>query len=293
MEEIPERDLRRDCIDALAFRKEMDARIPSQVCAVCNSYCSPASFPEVAWTKLKDLKGLELLRCDKARTELHPRPGFIKYIYNAQEYCLQPAACKAGEGVNDNVAHICKDCLCSLNNKTIPTWSLARYDPGELPIADNPDEQLKPLSMLEANLLAGNRVIRYCYVVRPWGDPEQVQKKQKGHVIAFPNNTVDELLGCFPVPLKKIPEVIHCVFLMIASERKKKRTLAAQSKALHVRGKQIILWARHLAKVRGGLHQIHQTSSPLIFPPMHALIDKRIGGRRSFSEGLRDFGRSS
>ena len=67
--------------------------------------------------------------------------------------------------------------------KRIPDWSLVRFDPGEIPKANNANEQLLPLTMIEANLLACNRVVRYCYVIRPWGEPDRVQKKQKGHVI--------------------------------------------------------------------------------------------------------------
>jgi len=106
--------------------------------------------------------------------------------------------------------------------------------------------------MIEANLLASNRVVRYCYVIRPWGEPDKVQKKQKGHVIAFPNNPVNELANLFPIPLKKIPELVQCIFIYAASEdeKAKRKKIASKSKALHVRGRQIVLWARHLAKVR-------------------------------------------
>ena len=249
MKKQPIRDLKRDCQDAIAFRKEMDERIPSEVCAVCNSYRPITAFNEDAegWIKLQNVIGLSALSCDQAKEE---GSRHIRYEYDGLEYSLQPAACKIDQ-LGEASAHICKDCIASLERKSIPKWSLARFDAGEIPKAANPEDQLLPLTMLEANLLAGIRVMRYCYVIRPWGEPDQVQKKQKGHVIAFPNNPVDKLLQCFPLPLDKIPEVIQCIFLMIAKQddlhRKKK--LAAQSKALHVRGRQIVLWARHLAKV--------------------------------------------
>jgi hypothetical protein len=119
------------------------------------------------------------------------------------DYCLQPYSCT---DVKESVplAQICNGCHWSLVNKRIPDWSLVRFDPGEIPKANNVDEQLLPLTMIEANLLACNRVVRYCYVIRPWGEPDQVQKKQKGHVIAFPNNPVNELANCCQAEGKEI-----------------------------------------------------------------------------------------
>jgi hypothetical protein len=46
--------------------------------------------------------------------------------------------------------------------------------------------------------------------------------------------------------------LVQCIFIYTANEKDKvkRMKIARQSKALHVRGRQIILWARHLAKVR-------------------------------------------
>ena len=253
------RDLDQDCQDAFDFRCSIDKRIPNHVCAVCNTYRPLTSFrdenihridcckvkpgmPLNMWTPIKDIPNLKLLQCDVERTEYHPRPGLTRLCFEGMDYCLQPYSCTDIEEVVP-LAQICNECHRSLAKKHIPDWSLVRFDPGEIPRADNVEEQLLPLTMLEANLLASNRVVRYCYVIRPWGDPDQVQKKQKGHVIAFPNNPVNELANLFPVPLNKIPELVQCIFIYTASEKDKAKRMkiARQSKALHVRGRQIIL----------------------------------------------------
>lgn len=164
-----------------------------------------------------------------------------------RKYCLQPAACKMEDG--KHMATICNPCLTSLRNGNIPEFSLVKFDPGAIPVAENPAEQLLPLTMIEANLLSPNRVVRYLFVMRPWGNPEAIQKGFKGHVIAFENNTPDKLLSAIPLPLSQIPEAMECVFLTVASEKEEREKIARKSKALHVRGKQIKLWAIHLCKV--------------------------------------------
>jgi hypothetical protein len=155
-----------------------------------------------------------------------------------------------GLKVGEPYATICHNCLTSLGNKNVPAASLVRLDPGEIPVAENSKEQLLPLTMLEANLLASHRVMRLCYIIRPWGNEDTVQKQQRGHVIAFPNNSVNELVSLFPLPIDKIPEVMQCIFLTLTSNKEELKKVASKAKALHVRGRQIKLWALHLCKVR-------------------------------------------
>jgi hypothetical protein len=71
----------------------------------------------------------------------------------------------------------------------------------------------------------------------------------RGHVIAFPNTSVGDLAKVLPIRVDQVQEVIQVIFLYIASEEEKKKKLAKASRSLHVRGKQIVLWAKHLCKV--------------------------------------------
>lgn len=69
-------------------------------------------------------------------------------------------------------------------------------------------------------------------------------------MIAFPN--VDaKVLERTLTPLSKIPDMIQVIFITLTSDKADLVDLANKSriKALHVRGKVVAMWARHLSKV--------------------------------------------
>ena len=193
-----ERTVEKDIDDAKRFRDCLGKRCPTNICAVCSCYRCPKEIREVLLSK----KGLHLhlLAADLPSTPQLPRHAKTIYRYKGKDYCLQKAGIREGTeetaarvgkdkglkvAVGEPYATICDNCLTSLENENVPAASLVRLDPGEIPVAENSEEQLLPLTMLEANLLAMNRVMRLCYIIRPWGNADTIQKQQRGHVIAF------------------------------------------------------------------------------------------------------------
>lgn len=85
----------------------------------------------------------------------------------------------------------------------------------------------------------------------PGRTTDTYQKGQRGHVIAFPNADASVLERVL-TPISSIPDNLQVVFISPSSndsdlaEDVKRRKV----KALHVRGKEVAAWARHLSKVR-------------------------------------------
>jgi hypothetical protein len=89
--------------------------------------------------------------------------------------------------------------------------SLVRLDTGSIP------PHLKPLTMVEEQLLGIGRAKRYVFVLRPnGGDPTLKQFCFKGHMIAFPNVDIEDILSCFPMALSDIPNHMQVSFLQNA-----------------------------------------------------------------------------
>lgn len=148
--------------------------------------------------------------------------------------------------------NMCKDCHKCLQRKVVPHGSLVRVDPGCIPTADNPEEQLLQPTLIEETLLALLRPCRYTIVLRP-GDSNQPSSTRQislsGHVVAFPNPSPEMLASTFPCALEDLPSHIQVIFLKSAKTKEEVISMAKNSPALHVRGKQIVLWAWHLARV--------------------------------------------
>jgi hypothetical protein len=256
-----DRGLDEDLRDAALFREEMDTQCACHVCAICSTYLSITNFEHSSdlegkevpiWTNFSKIKNLHLLSSSSLDHLTRYRSA------QGKEYCIQPDFCKREDGTDK--AQVCKACVASLARGKLPAWSLSRFDAGGIPRSSNEEEQLLPLTMIEQNLIAVNRVMRQCYVIMPSKSENDSQLQMRGHVVAFPNNSVDELLEVLPLPIDKIPEVMQVVFLYVASEdeKEKRRKVAKAARALHVRGKQIALWAKHLCKVSGCSEIQHQ-----------------------------------
>ena len=78
--------------------------------------------------------------------------------------------------------------------------SLVRVDTGSIP------EGLLPLSIVEEQLLGLGRACRYIFVMKPRSaDSDMQQWCFRGHVIAFPNVSVEDVCDCFPMRFSDIP----------------------------------------------------------------------------------------
>ena len=70
----------------------------------------------------------------------------------------------------------------------------------------------------------------------------------KGHVIAFPNRNVEQTVHILQ-PLSQIKEFIQLVFVKNFKSGQDLKEAASKCKCLHVRGRELVAWAKHRAKV--------------------------------------------
>lgn len=155
-------------------------------------------------------------------------------------------SCKRSRSARIEITNVCP-------SRHLHVWWLF-CSSGTIPRANNVDEQLEPLTLVEKLLLGIYRAKRVIVVMRgltmgPDRPASTLEHAYKGHVIAFPNPPPHSLIDTFPCPLEKIPEIIQVVLVGPAADSEKLRDMARRNKLLHVRGKQMILWARHLQKL--------------------------------------------
>jgi hypothetical protein len=127
-------------------------------------------------------------------------------------------------------ATVCNECEASLKAGCVPKASLVRVDTGKLP------SHLEPLTYLENKLLApqrGSRCLMICNTGRR-RPADTCHKYLRGHVVAFPNPSTNELCDQFPLEMSKIPEVLQVVFLVAAPDRAAIEALARKTPALQV-----------------------------------------------------------
>ena len=80
-----------------------------------------------------------------------------------------------------------------------------------------------------------------------------LQKGFKGHVIAFPNDTVEKTIHLL-TPLRDLPDLIQVVFIKNFKDGDDLKEAASKCKCFRIRGKEMIRWARERAKVRDFLN---------------------------------------
>ena len=200
------RSLEDDIQLASDMRRFMDVRNKTRVCAVCSCRCAAGHSAEEEadadddWTetmRISDIPNVHLLSKDGPKSEELPRDS----LTTIGDYCLQPLAMLPGEDANEDPhVDVCKSCMSQLQNKKVPMASLVRVDTGSIP------DDLLPLTIMEEQLLGLGRACRYIFVMRPRGsDSDMQQWCFRGHVIAFPNVSAEEISTCFPMPFSEIP----------------------------------------------------------------------------------------
>lgn len=240
------RTLERDIEDAIAFRQCITDACPTNVCAVCSMYRPP---PTISTLQLSLIPNLQLLLANGPKGKGMPRDALTTYIspHDQQLYCLQPTAC---DGLT---ARVCSTCLEALQRNTVPKASLVHIDTGSIPTSLNPAMQLAPLTMVEENLVAQYRVCRYVFILKPntsaWQSADTCRKALRGHVIAFPNVPINQVVSALPLPLDRIPEIMQVIFLTLTTNKDDLKALALKARPLHIRGKEVCKWAIHLSKV--------------------------------------------
>ena len=200
------RSLEDDIHLASDMRRFMDIRNKTRVCAVCSCRCAAGHSAEEEddadgdWTetmRISDIPNVHLLSKDGPKSEELPRDS----LTTIGGFCLQPLAMRPGEDASEDPhVDVCKSCMSQLQNKKVPMASLVRVDTGSIP------DDLLPLTIMEEQLLGLGRACRYIFVMRPRGsDSDMQQWCFRGHVIAFPNVTAEDISACFPMPFSEIP----------------------------------------------------------------------------------------
>ncbi|KXZ41585.1 hypothetical protein GPECTOR_378g174 [Gonium pectorale] len=80
---------------------------------------------------------------------------------------------------------------------------------------------------------------------------EEAHVKLRAHVVAFKAPTPQQLASVFPCHPDQVPDLISVVFVSPAQTPAEVAALAHRTPAMHVRGKVVARWARHLAGVYG------------------------------------------
>ena len=181
-----------------------------------------------------------------------PANNRIPYIWTLlyAGYCLQPAAVNSPTHDLDAsvTVNLCDVCLHDLTMNRLPKFCLVRVDPGGIPRSLDPALQLLPPTLIEEQLLATYRSIRMVIVIHPSPDGCSLQQyRYRGHVIAFPNAPLSDVLYC--LPLAKVHERVQVVFVTQCTDRQDMEKALRQATALEVRGANVVNWALHLSKV--------------------------------------------
>lgn len=201
---------------AADMRRYMDDRNLTCICAVCSCRCQAGCVEpfdsagdedeedegtQAQSTQILPIHAIDnihLLRVDGEKSAEFPRDGLTRI----GDYCLQPLG--KVENIDEDeedMVYVCGACVSELERGRVPKASLVRLDTGAIP------EGLKPLTIMEEQLLGLGRACRYIFVMRPRGaDSDLQQWCFRGHVIAFPNVNVKDISDCFPMPLSDIPK---------------------------------------------------------------------------------------
>jgi len=180
-----------------------------------------------------------------------PRHAHTVATIAGKRYCLHPA------GVNDHLVNTCATCLQALRNGALPEDSLVCIDPGPRPSTSlDPSGTLPPLRFFEERLVSIIRPSsKIVFVIKPQGGcnlpPDARQQCSRGHIIAFPSTTPQDLHRALLRPLGQVPDDIQVIFLNFISGKDNLVERASQQtcKAICVRGKVVLMWAEHLSRV--------------------------------------------
>jgi hypothetical protein len=230
---------------AKQFRYSLEKSCTLTLCAVC-----AIPQPEVNAVHIDALPNKEILRGDGNSTPEAPRHGITVCTLKEIVYCLHPNA------VSDEDVSVCKDCLSFLKRNKVPSQSLVRVDTGPIPRNPDPKLNLAPLRMLEERMVSVIRTLgKMVYIIKPAGaanlPPQCRQQCTKGHVIAFPNVTPQQIAKTLLLTEGELPQILQVVFLFTSSNRDDLEKMASTCKALRVRGPEVLKWALHLSQVRG------------------------------------------
>ncbi|KXZ41220.1 hypothetical protein GPECTOR_641g751 [Gonium pectorale] len=279
-----------DVCAAQEFRAAMAAALPQHVCAVCSRRCRQAEMQQVALSQLRTWLDQHLDASLPPNEEV-PRNSTTRWVpptaVEVQEllaagqggtckdeaaatgqprsdeeerraYFLQahPAAkCVELRADGDHLLSVCLGCRQEWRRGAMPALSLACVDNGARPkVWDGACwAELEQLTAVEERLLAIWRPLRQVVVCRPpsASAAEEAHVKLRAHVVAFKAPTLQQLASVFPCHPDQVPDLISVVFVSPAQTPAEVAALARRTPALHVRGKVVARWARHLAGVYG------------------------------------------
>lgn len=139
------------------------------------------------------------------------------------------------------MAKVCPECWHDLSRKgkhgqatpVVPKNSLVRVDTGKVP------EHLSSLTAMEAKLLAPFRCSRDVYLMKAEGNRqdrpnEAYQACWKGHVVAWPAASGQQLCAVFPGNPAEAAAFITVVFLSAGASDADIAAMASRSAALQV-----------------------------------------------------------
>lgn len=223
---------------ATHFREHIRTLCTRKVCAVC-----AIEQIDTSYACITDVVGVDLLLANIESSPDAPRDALTTTVINGMKYCIHPDA------VQGSIITVCNDCKACLARGEVPLFSLVRIDPGPRP------SDLVPLTFFEERLVSLYRTTwKTVFVLKPTGGPNLPpharQKAAKGHVIAFPNPTPDDMVKTLLRPLHTLTDDLLVVFLNYSSNSTDLHKLAEQYPAIKVRGKEVVKWSIHLCKVR-------------------------------------------
>jgi hypothetical protein len=244
---------------ASKMRQLMDENNKEHCCCVCSRRRRNKEFvkSEGMPPRLDHIPNLELLLADVPKTPQLPRDAKTTFDLEGKTFCLQKFGIHVPEeGIGGPVtANVCQECFNELRLGRVPKASLVSIDTGsylDIPRQLTGGHELKPLSHIEENILAINRSFRAIYMMRAFKGSNQEgagQWNMRGHVIAFPNNDINEVVRCFPMSFKEIPEQMQAIFINVLTENQDIPALIKKSPAFRIDGVNLARWARYLAFV--------------------------------------------
>jgi hypothetical protein len=71
----------------------------------------------------------------------------------------------------------------------------------------------------------------------------------RGHVIAFQNNDINDVIRCFPMSFEEIPDNMQAIFISVLTENQSIADLIKKSPAFRIDGVNLARWALYLAYI--------------------------------------------
>ena len=147
---------------------------------------------------------------------------------------------------------MCRTCSKHLSDGEKPPLSYVRVDNGPRP----PD--LPQLTLLEERAVSPARVLRHLMICRHVAqrgpnDPALFQSKLRAHIISFNGPEPREIAALFPLKPSDLPELVNVILISAAQSEADLIRIARNTPALHVRGRVIAAYARHLAALHPDL----------------------------------------